>query len=463
MKITSLLSNLIVEESRFQVLYDKMVKPAPSTKGKEGKSKGIMEFDVLKNIIFADPTTRVPENFDKEGASVQDMEKVKVGKYVQWLLKNFVSPRPIDLGLNDEVDPKSKQYQTAKKEYERIFLEDLFKSTDDLTKFERLKQYFPQDKRDISKFTPKSLFEYLESFELPENLKKKKEKESLKKEIRKERVGYSHPGAEIMMVGDKYTLIKIEGTGEKQREAASWYGGYYDYDNGESRWCTSPPDSSHFMYYASKGPLYVILANDDKGKVGKRTGLPQERYQFHFPQSQFMDRADHQINLVEFLNNQASELKEIFKPEFAKGLTTQSGDRVQITYPGSSAGKFVALYGFNELFESLPDTIEHLLIDNQSKENIDLDVPESLGKFKNLQALSLQNLVRSLPNSISNLQNLTFLALPSNKQLKGIPEGVGKLSNLSFINLKDSNPNLNIPESLKSRLSDEGNGFYFVT
>ena len=52
----------------------------------------------------------------------------------------------------------------------------------------------------------------------------------LKKEIRKEREGFNHPGAETVFVGDNYTVVKIQGDGPKQKEAAGWYGGYYDYE-----------------------------------------------------------------------------------------------------------------------------------------------------------------------------------------------------------------------------------------
>ena len=92
MRFSKLLTNLILEQSRFQVLYDKMVKPAPGREGDARKPKGLMDFDTLKSIIFADPTTKAPQNFDVEGASAEDMEKVKVGKYTQWMLKNFVLP-----------------------------------------------------------------------------------------------------------------------------------------------------------------------------------------------------------------------------------------------------------------------------------------------------------------------------------------------------------------------------------
>ena len=69
--------------------------------------------------------------------------------------------------------------------------------------------------------------------------------------------------------------------------------------------------------------------------------------------------------------------------EFAKGLVKAgTSDVVDISYPDNAAGKFVALYGFDELFDSLPDTIVRLLISNKSNENIALDVPESIGRFK---------------------------------------------------------------------------------
>ena len=116
-------------------------------------------------------------------------------------------------------------------------------------------------------------------------MKERIKTKDVKSQARQERKGnrFAHPGAEIMKEGTNYTLIKIEGTGLPQQEAAQWYGGFYDWENGESHWCTSPPKSNYFMTYASAGPLYVIMANDDKGLVGARTGLPQERYQIYGP------------------------------------------------------------------------------------------------------------------------------------------------------------------------------------
>ena len=57
MKFTSLLSNLITENARLQLLFDKFVKPNPNVRVEPGRpARGIMDFDTLKNIIFGDPS-----------------------------------------------------------------------------------------------------------------------------------------------------------------------------------------------------------------------------------------------------------------------------------------------------------------------------------------------------------------------------------------------------------------------
>jgi hypothetical protein len=175
-----------------------------------------------------------------------------------------------------------------------------------------------------------------------------------------------------------------------------------------------------------------------------------------------MDRHDRTVSLVELLNGKMSELKEFFKPEFAKGLVSKGGDKVEVNYPDSSAGKFVALYGFSELFESLPETIEHLIITNKSKENIALDVPESITRFQNLDALLLSNIVRTLPDNLGDLKKLKFLNLANNKELVSLPESIKEIPNLAFINLKNVNPNVHMPQGLKDALSDEGEGFFYL-
>ena len=462
MKMSSILRSVISEDSRFDVLYNKAVVPAPSNDpNRPGKS--LMSFESLRDIIFADPTTRKPNNFDIEGASAEDMrsDKVKVGKFTQWLIKNFLKPKFTD--ERKDVEPGTQEYKGMVKEYRRLFLEDLFKMTDLLTKFERIKGQLPEDKRDINMLTPESLTDLIVN--LPQELKDKLNKNITKSQAREERKEnkFAHPGGEIIHSGPNYTLIKIEGTGDEQREAAGWYGGYFDYANGESHWCTSPPNSSYFLTYAKQGPLYVVLANNDNGKVGERTGLPQERYQFHFPSNQYMDRMDRQINLVEFLNGPGAEMKELFKPEFAKGMVSGAGgNKVEINYPNSSARKFVALYGFEDLFNSLPKTIKYLTVNNSSNETIALDIPESLGEFTDLESLQLTRCVKSLPESIGNCKELSFLTLTDNQSLTKLPDSVMTLPKIEFIALRGVSANLILPEGFENKFDDMGGGMYYI-
>jgi len=468
MEFKNILRRIIIEnQSSFEVLADKYTKPKKDKK--TGKPvKAIMNQDTFVDILLSDPTTRVPDGYDRTDYSDENVKKIKPGKFRNWILVNFEKPQLKD-DQGQPVTPENAYYGQMLREKRRLFIEDLFKVTDDLKKFEKYKQYFPEDKRDINKFTPDSLFDFLQTFELPENVKKKLEKTELKKEIRKTREGFNHAGGKIIFEGPNYTLIKIDQNevGAKMaQEALSWYGGFYDYDNGESRWCTSPPDSYHSKGYLKDGPIYVIMANDDKGKVGKRTGLPQERFQFHFPSQQFMDRTDRQINLVEYLNGQFSEMKHIFKDEFAKGLVNTSNEvnKVNVQYPQNAAGKFIALYGFEDFFNSIPETIDSLIVENNSKETVSLDLPKSIGRFKNLKTLLLKNLIKSIPAEIKNCSKLNFLSLSDNKELKVLPKEVGDLPNLSFLALSNNNPsvNQNIPQGIKDRFVEEGEGMWFL-
>jgi hypothetical protein len=452
MKITSLLSSLITENARLQHVYDTYVKPNPKIKTQPGQpARGIMDFDTLKNIIFGDPDTKVPNGFDKEGATFEEMSKVKVGKYVQWMLKNFVQPK-----LEYEVG--TPEYKRAAQEYRRLFIEDMDKMNVDLLKFERFKGKLPEGERDIARYTPATLSLAVDEFKLTKDSKSNKEERITKENP------YQYPGSNIEIVTPNWTIVKISENNQEGKNAAGYFGGYYDTRDefDETNWCTSKLDGTYFEHYIKDGPYYVVLPNTDT-EFGKKTGLPKNRYQFHFPSNQYMNRRDRGINLVEFLNGEGSDLKEYFKPQFAKGLTTGGGDIVEINYPDSASGKFIALYGFDELFDSLPDTITKLLITNKSQERIALEVPASIGRFKNLEALMLNNIAKTLPDTICQLKLLNFLALPSNKDLQSLPECIKELPELAFINLKDVNANIKIPQGLKDRLEDEGMGFFYLT
>jgi hypothetical protein len=207
--------------------------------------------------------------------------------------------------------------------------------------------------------------------------------------------------------------------------------------------------------------LYVIIPNEAKeGKLGQKTGLPADRYQFHFPSNQFMDVHDHSIDLVQYLNGPMEELKQIFKPEFAKGLTVGGEKFVVDSFQHGAIGKFIALYGLDELIESLPETItEFQIINNRDKTDILIPIPESIGRFKNLKMILLDNCIDSIPDSVCTLPKLRFLALINNPKLTSVPDCIDNLPSLLFLNFKGS-PNVKVPQSILDRSTSYGDNMF---
>ena len=445
LRFTNLLRDLIVESSRFQVLFDKFVKP------KERGQRGIMPFETLFALIAADPTSKIPDGMDIDNVKPEQMEKVKIGKYAQWLIKNFITPKLEPNHPLMVLDPQSGQYKAALKQFQDLFMEDLYKVTTNLQKFERFKNRLSQEFRDINKLTPETLYDQVKDF----SLEKTKATAAEKKEASQT---FAHPGAEIVYRGQDWTVAKISDTGQLGKDAACFYGGSHnEARRGETNWCTSSPGYSWFERYIAKGPLYVVIPNTPKtfktyGKeTGEVSGLPANRYQFHFPDNQFMDADDRQINLIEFLNTNEEGLKQFFKPEFMKSLTGDKGEKVVIDYPSDSASKFIALYGFDEFFATLPDTLKRLTFKNTSRDKISLNIPNDIGRFKQLNAINFVGCVASLPEAICSLENLQYLSLVNNPDLQMLPECVGDMPNLMVLNLGGSDPKQVLPESVFRR------------
>ena len=451
-RFTNILRDLIIESSRFQVIFDKYVKPNKETR------KGMMSFNVLFDIIAADPTSRVPEGMTAETAKPEDMEKVKIGKYTQWILKNFVTPNvELSSGITDPNSPAVKQ---AIKEYQALFLEDLYKVTGDLMKFERFKNRLSQEYRDINKLTPETLYDQVKDF----SLEKTKATSEEKKEAS---TTYQHPGAETVTKFGNWTVVKISNQGQLGKDAACFYGGYYlEPQKGETRWCTSSPGLTWFDRYIKDGPLYVVIPNSPRKftgsmDIGEKSGLPAYRLQFHFPSNQYMTPDDRNIDLVDFLSKEEEGLKNYFKPEFMGGLSQNNGEKVSVNYPGDSASKFIALYGFDEFFDTLPENIKRLEFTHKGGTSFNLDLPERIGDFKQLSALHLVGCVSKIPDSICNLKELKFLSLPDNPNLQPLPACLAELPKLSIINIKNSKLDGTIPEALKQRAERDGNFFIF--
>ena len=407
---------------------------------KEKRSKPKVKKEDFYEIIKADPTSRL-NNVELSAASKQDMENVKAGKYTPWLLKWYLTPET-------ESQVGDRNYEKEVEEYKHRFIEDLSQVTNDLKKHDRFKARI-QGEKDIMKMSPSQLYDAVKDFSLEKTKASAEEKE-------KAAQTFQHPGGEIIFKGNTWTLIRITDTGELGRDAACFYGGYQlDTVEGESRWCTSSPGyDSWFNRYIKEGPLYVIIKNEDT-KFGTKSKLPATRYQFHFPSNQFQDPTNRTIDVIQFLNGPAAELKEFFKPEFAKGLTTK-GDRLEIdSFSSGVVGKFVGLYGLDDLFVSIPDTITVFSIQNKENNNLIINIPKTISRFKNLETLLLRNCVASIPDSVCEIKSLNFISLLNNSQLKTVPECLATLPNLVFINLKGCD-NVVVPELIKEKGTQMG-------
>jgi hypothetical protein len=435
MKFTSLLRTIISEQSRFEVLFNTLTKPVENKGGV--KSKPRLSKKEFIDLVKADPTTKL-NNVDIDTAKSEDLSKVKAGKYVQWLIKNYLTP-------STERQPGDNGYDREVAQVKSTFMEDLYKVTDDLKKFDRFKARIKGEK-DINKMTLDQLYDAVKDFDLTLATTTKSERKQAE----------VHPGGKLVFDGDDWRVIEINDKGAVGKEAACFYGG----NNQETRWCTSAPGATWFERYINKGPLYVIF-NPNDTDVSPMTGLPKNRYQFHFPDAQFMDKDDRQQDLVALLNGPMQELKDFFKPEFAKGLTVGGEKLVIDSFSHGAIGKFIALYGLDDLIGNLPDTLKEFQIQNRDNKGngIVITIPEEIGRFKDLNMILLDNCVTSIPDSICTLPKLRFLALINNPELRTIPECIVNLPNLYFLNLKGSN-NVEVPEAIKAKGTDMGGGMW---
>ena len=435
MKFTPLLKSIILEQSRFEVLYDALTQPSVDKQGKKQKPR--LTKQELNALVQADPTTRL-NDVDLENMSKDDYKKLKAGKYVQWLIKQYLT-------LKTERQPGENGYDRELANVKATFMEDLYKVTDDLKKFERFKSRIKGEK-DINKLTADQLYDAVKDFDLTLATTTKSERKSAE----------VHPGAKMVYDGPNWRVVEIEDKGPVGKEAACFYGG----NNQETRWCTSTPGTDQwFNRYIKDGPLYVLF-NPNDTDVSPTTGLPKNRYQFHFPSNQFMDKDDRQQDLVQLLTGPMKELKDFFKPEFAKGLTVGGEKLVIDSFTHGAVGKFIALYGLDDLIGNLPPTLKEFQIQNKdNKSDIIINIPEEIGRFKDLNMIMLDNCVASIPDSVCGLEKLKFLALINNQKLTSIPECISNLPSLLFLNLKGS-PNVEVPQEIKEKGTDMGGGMW---
>lgn len=402
-----------MKKSRYEILKELYV----SEEKVNGSSK--LSEEILKMLVFADPTTRVRNEID-----------IKAGQYVNWIIKQYL--RILEFQRAQFVDLRTNELVVSVSNHMAdIFIEDLYKITEDLQKFHRIKSTLPVEKRDINKYSPDTLYKSVKNVD--------KALVSTTKKDRKE--AEIHPGAKLFYDGEIWRVVVIEKNGSLEKEAACFYGGY----NKETRWCTSAPGLTHFESYIRRGALYIVYKRNDT-KLGNLTNLPVERFQFHFEDNMFMDVDDIQIPICNYLEGEMRELKDVFKECFIKTLVSDNKKfQLQSLTRGIEAN-IIKLYGFDVLFEHLPDTLEEIVIQNRDMLPNDFKL-EDVSKFKNLQMMLLDNCISEIPKGLFELPKLRFLSLLNNYDLKEIPETIMNCRSLEFLCLRGST-NAKIPKRM---------------
>ena len=161
---------------------------------------------------------------------------------------------------------------------------------------------------------------------------------------------------------------------------------------------------------------------------------------------------DRSINLENWLNTDGEELKEFFKHEFAKSLNKEFGDKVQINYPNDAISRFIALYGFEEFLDKLPNTLKRFDFEKTNRggygrqdqeKTPSVSLPNKIFNFPGLEVLHVEGILDSLPEDIERLQKLQFISIPNNPNLKTLPASISKLPNLeSWINIIEKQKSL---------------------
>lgn len=153
------------------------------------------------------------------------------------------------------------------------------------------------------------------------------------------------------------------------------------------------------------------------------------------------------------------------KNQLASGLTVKGGHELVVTdlfgKVNNDVGKFISLYGFDEVFDSLdPQTLKNIKIINTTENGFIMKIPDSIRKFVNLEGLDLENCVDSVPEVVCELKNIKYLSLVNDKKLKSLPECVYTLPRLVFLNLNGTD--ITLPENFLARSEKIGDNGYFV-
>jgi hypothetical protein len=204
---------------------------------------------------------------------------------------------------------------------------------------------------------------------------------------------------------------------------------------------------------------YIALGFDLTGSQLKTSSQGVLTYYVNKKKEKLMDTPFAQLTAsdVELLSlPMMSKVKEGLKEKFASSLVSRGTDneQVEINYPDDAVSKYIKLYGLTEFIESLPDTVNLFSINNTEGNPMNLTLPPSFSRFKDLTTFHGRNVFNKFPDVFKGMDSLEFIALPNNPNINEIPDWVADLPNLVALTLNQGNSDIKIGPKLTQKEED---------
>jgi len=159
-----------------------------------------------------------------------------------------------------------------------------------------------------------------------------------------------------------------------------------------------------------------------------------------------------------------SEMKNVLeknKERYAKEIGLDKGVNVIIEFPSSDISKFIYLYGLDDVFDLLSSDLNSIQIINNEDELINITIPPTISKFKQLTGLNFRKCIDELPKEIGDLSKLQFLSVIDCPNFKTLPVEIAKkvngeynLKDLNLVNITNVSSSFYIPEPVKEMFNE---------